>query len=120
MGIKQYIVDNGIDAKICAVEPASSPLMTKGFAGAHKIQGIGANFVPSIVDVAMLDKIVCVTDDEAYEGARSLAREAGIFGGISAGASYKGALRLLEEETGDVLFIVPDSGARYMSTDLYD
>ena len=119
-GVKRYIVDNGIDAKVCAVEPTASPLMTKGVAGPHKIQGIGANFVPSIVDPSVFDEILCVSDDEAYEGARRLARDFGVFAGISSGASYMAGLRLAERVHGDILIIIPDSGARYMSVGLYE
>ena len=120
MGIKKYIVENGIDAKVCAVEPDASPLLSKGIAGPHKIQGIGANILPSIVDIKAFDKIVQVTNDEAYEGARELSSEYGIFSGISSGSSLIGAKKLLEEESGDTLIIIPDSGARYMSVGLYE
>ncbi|MCX4367598.1 MAG: cysteine synthase family protein [Clostridia bacterium] len=120
MGIKKYIEDNGMDAKVCALEPTDSPMLSKGVSGAHKIQGIGANFMPSIVDLKKLDKIMGITNDEAYYGARELASKYGILAGISAGSAYVGAIKLMREEDGDIAIIIPDSGTRYMSAGLYE
>lgn len=120
MGIKKYIENNNIDAKVCALEPADSPMLSKGISGPHKIQGIGANFMPSIVDVDKIDKIIGITNDEAYYGARELASKYGILAGISAGSAYVGAIKLMREEEGDIAIIIPDSGTRYMSVGLYE
>ncbi|MEG1963437.1 MAG: cysteine synthase family protein [Clostridia bacterium] len=120
VGIKQYIINNNINAKVCAVEPANSPLITKGFAGAHKIQGIGANFIPELLNLDIIDKVVDITDDDAILGANILSKKYGILGGISAGASYMASLQILKETNENVVFIVPDTGLRYLSTGIFE
>lgn len=105
-----------------AVEPATSPVLSGGKPGKHKIQGIGAGFIPDILDVSLLDKIETVTDDEAFETARRLAREEGIICGISCGAAAAVALRIAKQEEYDnktIVVILPDSGERYLSTPLF-
>jgi len=112
-----------------AVEPASSPLLTQKLAGQplkpspHKIQGIGAGFIPDVLDLSLVDRVETVTDEEALETARRLAREEGILAGVSSGAAMAAALRLsnLREFAGRTLVIIlPDSGERYLSTALYE
>ena len=105
-----------------AVEPATSPVLSGGQPGKHKIQGIGAGFVPDILDVSLLDKVETVTDDEAFETSRRLAREEGIICGISCGAAGAVAIRLAnqdEYENKTIVVILPDSGERYLSTPLF-
>ena len=112
-GLKKYLPAS---VKVVGVEPAESPLFTKGFAGAHKIQGIGANFKPEICNNVELDKILAVNSDDAIEEAKNLAKEKGIFAGISAGANLSAAKRIAEENPNDiVVVIIPDSGDRYLS-----
>lgn len=113
MGVKKYIEQNGIDCKVVAVEPLASPLLTKGYAGGHKIQGIGANFVPSILDVAKLDDIIDVSDDDAIRTAGELFRKFGVKCGISSGAAYFAACELKKRVDGDVVVVLPDNGDRY-------
>jgi len=120
MGIKKYFIDRGKRAKVCAVEPYGSPVLSGGTAGRHSIAGIGAGFVPSIVDVKLLDKIITVTDDEAKSYAELLAKKYGILGGFSSGAAFAASIKLSRETEGDIVFIVPDTGMRYMSTNLYE
>ncbi len=108
------------DIKIVGVEPFSSPFLSKGEKGPHKIQGIGAGFKPSILDLDVLDEIITVTNDDAISYARKLAQK-GILIGYSGGANYKAAVEMAEKlgKGKNVLFIVPDNGERYLSTDLY-
>lgn len=120
MGIKRYFKDKAINAQVCAVEPTASPVLSGGKAGRHGIQGIGAGFIPSIVEVKLLDRIMQVSDKEATEYARKLSSEKGILGGYSSGAAYAAAVKLSRQAFGDIVFIVPDTGMRYLSTDLYN
>ena len=113
MGVKKYIEQNRIDCKLVAVEPLASPLLTKGYAGAHKIQGIGANFVPAIVDVSKLDIIIDVADDDAIRAAAELWHKFGIKCGISSGAAYFAAQTLAKQVEGDIAVVLPDNGNRY-------
>lgn len=113
MGVKKYIDQNDIDCKLVAVEPLASPLLTKGYAGAHKIQGIGANFVPAIVDVSKLDIIIDVADEDAIRAAAELWHKFGIKCGISSGAAYFAAQTLAKQVGGDIAVVLPDNGNRY-------
>ena len=109
------------DCRIVAVEPATSPLLTQGVAGPHGLQGIGANFIPAILDRSLIDEVAVVTDDEALETARALAAKEGIFCGISSGAAMCAALRIAErpEFAGrNIVALLPDTGERYLSTAL--
>lgn len=111
------------DVRVVAVEPASSPLLTKGYAGAHAIQGIGANFVPDILDRDLIDEVVDVTDARAKEVTKELAKEEGLLCGISSGAALAAAIEVAkrEENAGKrIVVILPDGGERYMSTGLFD
>lgn len=106
---------------IVAVEPASSPVLSGGKAGRHGIQGIGAGFVPKIMDMSVVDRIVRVTDDEAKRVSRELAAKEGILAGISSGAALHAGLEIGRELGNDkkVVVLLPDSGERYLSTDLF-
>lgn len=111
------------EVSVVAVEPASSPILSGGKAGAHKIQGIGANFIPDNYDAALIDKVERVTDEEAFQGARMLASEEGLLVGISSGAAFSVALKLarLSENKGKtIVVLLPDTGERYLSTSLFD
>ncbi len=117
-GVARYLREQGSDAKIVAVEPASSPVLSQGRMGPHRLQGIGAGFVPEVLERDLLDEILPVTDDDALRTARQLASREGILGGISAGANVHAALELArrpELAGGRIVTLVPDSGDRYMS-----
>ena len=120
MGIKKFLIDNNINVKVCAVEPQASPVLSGGQAGRHMIAGIGAGFIPSIVDVGLIDRIITITDEEAITSARKLSKDYGIMGGYSSGASYAASIKLANDIKGKIAFIVPDTGMRYLSTDLYN
>lgn len=109
------------DVKMIGVEPLSSPLINVGNFGPHKIQGIGANFIPNNLNLDVVDMVIDVSDDEAIEFARMLAIEEGIFVGISSGAAFAGAIKYIKEtEIKDktIVVILPDTGERYLSTEL--
>jgi len=119
-GTARYLKDQNPDIKVIAVEPASSPLLSKGTAGSHKIQGIGANFVPAVLDVKVYDEVICVTDDESYAEAAALAKSEGLMVGISSGAALAAAKKIAEraENAGkNIVVILPDTGERYLSTE---
>ena len=108
--------------QVVAVEPATSAVLSTGVAGKHKIQGIGAGFVPDTYNSKVVDQVLTVSDDEAFEGARTLARSKGLLVGISSGAAFSAALRLarLEENAGKLIVaLLPDTGERYLSTALF-
>ncbi len=123
-GITRYIKQaQGKAIQSIAVEPANSPVLSGGAAGPHKIQGIGAGFIPDVYDPNLIDKVEMVNDDEAFETARRLAREEGIICGISSGAAAAVALRLAgweEYRNKTIVVILPDSGERYLSTPLFN
>ena len=122
-GVGQALKERKPDIRIVAVEPKDSPLLTEGKAGPHKIQGLGANFVPELLDTTVYDEVVDVTLDDAVSTARRLASEEGILGGISSGAAVSAALTVAArpENAGKTLVvIVPDFGERYISTVLFD
>lgn len=109
------------DLKVIAVEPADSPLLSKGVAGSHKLQGIGANFVPAVLDRAIIDDVIAVTTDEAYSSARLLGKTEGFTCGVSGGAALYAGEKILRTHPGArVLVFLPDGGDRYLSTDLYE
>lgn len=121
-GVGRFLKERNKNVQIIGVEPASSPLLTKGVAGAHKIQGIGANFVPSILDRSVLDEVMTVTDEEAFECARALGKK-GLFVGISSGAAAQAAIFVAnrKENAGkNIVVILPDGGGRYLSTPLIE
>ncbi|MBQ8208680.1 MAG: cysteine synthase A [Clostridia bacterium] len=122
-GLAKYFSSKNTGTEIVAVEPASSPLLSKGYSGTHGLQGIGANFIPSLLDISLIDKIITVTENEAYSAARELAKEEGILTGITSGAALHIALSLaslLENEGKNIVAILPDTGDRYLSTPLYN
>jgi cysteine synthase A len=109
--------------QVVAVEPAGSPLLSEGRFGPHKIQGIGANFVPALLDRSLIDEIITVTDDDAYDTCRTVARSEGLLVGVSSGAALWAAkqLALRPENAGKhIVVILPDTGERYLSVKLYD
>jgi cysteine synthase A len=121
-GVSRYLKAQGRAITSVAVEPAASPVLSGGAPGKHKIQGIGAGFKPDILDLSVVDRIETVTDDEACETARRLAKEEGLISGISCGAAAAVAVRLahLDEFAGKTIVVVlPDSGERYLSTPLF-
>jgi len=120
-GIAKAVHDAGSKAKVIGVEPAESPLITEGHAGPHKIQGIGANFIPDNLDTDVLSEIVTVKGDDAIEMTRQLARKEGIFAGISSGASTYYAVELSKRYPGKrIVAILPDGGDKYISTNIYN
>jgi len=110
------------DLKVVAVEPASSPLLSTGKTGPHKIQGIGANFVPALLNRSIYDEVICIENDEAFETAKMLGKTEGVLCGISSGAALQAAIKLAQrpENAGKtIVAILPDSGDRYYSTPLF-
>ena len=118
-GTARYLKRQNPAIRIVAVEPASSPLLSQGHAGPHGLMGIGANFVPKVLDREMLDDILAVTDGEAYAMAREMARTEGVLVGISSGAALAAAARVAQTAEGAVAVILPDGGERYLSTGLF-
>lgn len=121
-GVGRYLREKNPAVKIIGVEPATSPLLTKGVAGPHGLQGIGANFVPSILDTTLYDEVLTVTDGEAYETGRALAQTEGVLAGISAGAAVFAAAEVAKrpENTGKtIVVLLPDTGDRYLSTPMF-
>jgi cysteine synthase A len=121
-GVAQVIKPRKASFQAIAVEPTASPILSGGQAGSHKIQGIGAGFVPEVLEQDLVDEIIQVTNEDAAEMARRLAREEGILAGISSGAATHAALQVAaRSESKDKLIVVvlPDTGERYLSTDLF-
>ena len=121
-GIGEYLKSQNPDVKIVAVEPATSPVLSKGTAGAHKIQGIGAGFVPKVLDTEVYDEILPIENDDAFEEGRAFAVSEGILVGISSGAALKAATILAnrpENKGKNIVALLPDSGDRYLSTALF-
>jgi len=122
-GTGRFLKGKNPALQIIAVEPAGSPVLSGGRPGKHAIQGVGAGFVPDILDTSLLDEVITVTDDQALDTARRLMRDEGIIGGISSGAAVYAALRVAERpENADktVTVIIPDAGERYVSTSLFN
>ena len=122
-GVGRYLKEKKPDVKIVAVEPAGSPVLSGGKAGPHGLQGIGAGFVPAVLDTGVYDAVVTVQNEEAYEAGRLLGRSEGVLVGISSGAALHAALRLaaLEENAGKtIVALLPDTGDRYLSTPLFE
>ena len=122
-GCGEYLKNQNSEVKVIAVEPAASPLLTKGVAGPHKIQGIGANFVPEILNREIIDEIIAVENEEAIQFARAIGRTEGVLSGISGGAALVAAVKLakLEEyKDKNIVIIIPDNGDHCLSAGLYD
>lgn len=122
-GTGRYLKEQKSSVKVVAVEPSSSPVLSGGTAGAHKIQGIGAGFVPEILDTTIYDEIIAVEDEDAFEMGRTIGNKEGILVGISSGAALYAALEVAKREDmqgKNIVVILPDSGDRYLSTELYE
>ena len=121
-GVGEYLKEQNPDVKIVAVEPATSPVLSKGTAGAHKIQGIGAGFVPDTLNTKIYDEVITIENEDAFTEGRAFAHSEGILVGISSGAALKAATILAErpENKGKtIVALLPDSGDRYLSTALF-
>ena len=120
-GVGRVLKENNPETVIWSVEPEASPILTKGEVGSHKIQGLGANFIPEILDQSVIDKIETVSNDEAINTAVELAKSQGILAGFSSGANYAVALRLAKElgKGKKVVVVLPDSGERYLSSGFF-
>lgn len=117
-GIGRYLKEKNPDIKVVGVEPASSPLLSEGKAGPHKIQGIGANFIPEVLDPGVIDEIMTVSDDDALDMMKKLAAEEGVLAGVSSGAAVYAAAQVaarMENEGKRIIVILPDTGERYLS-----
>ncbi|MBG9343327.1 cysteine synthase A [Corynebacterium diphtheriae] len=122
-GAGETLKKHNPEIKVYAVEPAASALLTTGKAGPHKIQGLGANFIPGVLNQKVYEEVITVTNEDAISTSRQLAAQEGILGGISAGANLKAALELAalpENEGKTIVTVVPDYGERYVSTVLFD
>ena len=122
-GVGRYLKGKKRDIRVIAVEPAGSPVLSGGKPGSHGIQGIGAGFIPDILDTGLIDEVIPVPDDEALGAAKALMREEGIMAGISSGAAVSAAMRVAErpENRGkNIVVIIPDTCERYLSTGLFD
>jgi cysteine synthase A len=122
-GTGRYLKEKNPEIKVVAVEPAASPFLTEGHSGAHKIQGIGAGFLPKTLDLSLIDEVLTVTDDEAFEATRKLAKIEGILVGISSGAAISAAISVAKrpENAGkNIVVILPDTGERYLSSGLFE
>ena len=121
-GVGQYLKSKNPNVKVVAVEPASSPVLSKGTAGAHKIQGIGAGFVPDVLDTKVYDEVIAVENDDAFATGRLIGRKEGVLVGISSGAAVWAAIQLAKrpENAGkNIVVLLPDTGDRYLSTPLF-
>ncbi len=120
-GVAKVLKDKKKEIKIIGVEPTDSPVISKGYAGPHKIQGIGAGFIPKTLNVDLIDEIITIENEEAFSGARLLAKTEGVLVGISSGAALSAAIKLAKEvENKKIVVILPDTGERYLSTTLYE
>ena len=121
-GVGEYLKSKNPDVKIVAMEPASSPVLSEGRSGAHKIQGIGAGFVPDVLNTKVYDEIITIENDDAFAGGKLLAKHEGVLVGISSGAALKAAIQLAqrpENKGKTIVALLPDSGDRYYSTPLF-
>ena len=121
-GTGEYLKSKNEDIKIIGIEPYDSPVLSGGKAGPHPLQGIGAGFIPEILNTDIIDEIVTVSGDEAYESARLLARKEGVLVGISSGAALHTAIELAKKEENkdkNIVVLLPDLGDRYLSTELF-
>ena len=122
-GVGEYLKSQNPNVKVVAVEPASSPVLSKGTAGAHKIQGIGAGFVPDVLDTKVYDEIIAVENDDAFATGRLIGHKEGVLVGISSGAALWAAIELAkrpENKGKTIVALLPDTGDRYLSTPLFE
>lgn len=122
-GVGRFLKEKDADVKVFAVEPSTSPLLTEGKAGSHKIQGIGANFIPKVLDQAVYDEVLTVTNEDAIAATQALSREEGILVGVSSGAALAAATALAQrpEFAGKrIVALLPDTGERYLSLGIFD
>ncbi len=122
-GSAKYFKEKGLNVKVIGVEPDSSPLISKGMAGAHKIQGIGANFIPENFDESLVDEVVTVSDEKAYYYTKVLAQKEGLLVGVSSGAALSATIEIAMKEQNagkNIVVIFPDSGERYLSNGIFD
>ncbi len=121
-GVGEYLKSRNPNVRVVAVEPAASPMLSQGKASAHGIQGIGANFVPEVLNTGIYDEIITVTDEDAYAAGREIGRSEGVLVGISAGAAVWAAIQLAkraENRGKTIVALLPDTGDRYLSTPLF-
>ncbi len=121
-GVGEYLKSKNANIKIVAVEPESSPFLSEGRAGAHKIQGIGAGFIPEVLNTSVYDEIITVSDEDAFEMGRLIGKKEGVLVGISSGAAAFAAVKLakLPENQGkNIVVLLPDTGDRYLSTEMF-
>ena len=121
-GVGRYLKSKNPDIKVVAVEPKDSPVLSEGRAGAHAIQGIGAGFVPKVLDTSVYDEVVCVSKDDAFSAAREIASREGVLVGISSGAALSCAIALSKKEENkgkNIVVLLADGGERYLSTELF-
>jgi len=121
-GIGQYLKAKKPEVKVVAVEPADSPVLSEGRSGSHKIQGIGAGFVPEVLDTTLYDEVITVESDDAFAIGREIGHKEGVLVGISSGAAVWAALELAkrpENEGKTIVVILPDTGERYLSTPMF-
>ena len=121
-GTGRYLKEKNPSVRVVAVEPAGSPLLSGGTAGSHGLQGIGANFIPSLLDRTVYDEVIPITEDEAFAAAREICVREGVLVGISSGAALAAALALAakpENAGKHIVVLLPDTGMRYLSTDLF-
>ena len=121
-GVGEYLKEQNPNVKVVAVEPATSPVLSKGVAGAHKIQGIGAGFVPDVLNTKVYDEIIAVENEDAFAVGREIGRSEGVLVGISSGAAVYAAIQLAKrpENAGkNIVVLLPDTGDRYLSTPLF-
>lgn len=122
-GTGRFLKEQNPDIKVIGVEPSASPYLTEGRSGTHKIQGIGAGFLPDTLDTSVIDEIITVTDDEAYEGAREIAKCEGLLVGISSGAALTAARKIAqrpENKEKNIIAILADTGERYLSSGVFE
>ena len=121
-GTGSYLKSKKPQVQIVAVEPSDSPVLSQGKAGAHKLQGIGAGFIPEILDTTVYDEVIPVTSEDAFETGRMLGKREGVLVGISSGAALWAAIEVAkrpENEGKTVVVLLPDTGDRYLSTEMY-
>ena len=121
-GVGEYLKEQNPNIKVVAVEPASSPVLSKGAAGPHKIQGIGAGFVPEVLNTAVYDEVIAVEDEDAFAAGRLMGRAEGVLVGISSGAAVWAAVQLAkrpENRGKTIVALLPDTGDRYLSTPMF-